>query len=80
MITFTPGLTFQEQITFWLNSSNSEEYKIAKYIEEMVDALQDEDSPAYQKGYDRGYDSGYEAGECDGYRSGYSDGMDHPNN
>jgi len=33
MIYYIPGLTFQEQIQVWLNSTDGEEYNLGKYLE-----------------------------------------------
>ncbi len=76
MIYYIPGLTFQEQIQVWLNSTDGEEYNLGKYLEVMIESMEDEDSPAYQKGYDKGYDVGYDDGESNGYSNGYADGLD----
>lgn len=49
MINYIPGLTFNEQLTIWLNSKNEEEYKLAKYIENGLIEIKNQIIEDYEK-------------------------------
>ena len=68
MINYIQGLTFEEQLTVWINSDDSEEYKLAQFIKEHK-----ESTLFMQAELDRGYDEGYEHGHSDGHDLGWTE-------
>lgn len=55
MIYYIPGLTFQEQIQVWLNSTDGEEYNLGKYLEKWVEVLEESLNSSYVEGHSDGY-------------------------
>lgn len=60
MIYYIPGLTFQEQIQVWLNSTDGEEYNLGKYLEKWVEVLEESLNSSYKEGHSDGYESGFD--------------------
>ncbi len=76
MIYYIPGLTFQEQIQVWLNSTDGEEYNLGKYLEIRVEESIQKDrmeAESYSEGYREGFADGKEVGYDEGYSVRYSE-------